>query len=90
MMGGGGCASCHGTDGRGRTIRMMTGAAIRAPDITYAALTNAGFTDATIRNAIRNGTDESGKPLKTAMPRWQMNDTDLSATIAYLKQLDSK
>ena len=35
MMGGGGCGSCHGADGRGGTIRMMTGAGIEAPDITY-------------------------------------------------------
>ena len=89
MMGGGGCGSCHGADGRGGTIRMMTGTAIVAPDVTYAALIKAGFTDATIRKAIRDRLDESGKPLKDAMPRWQMSDTDLDATIAYLKVLGS-
>ena len=89
MMGGGGCGSCHGPDGRGGTIRMMTGAAIAAPDVTYAALIKAGFTDATIRTAIRDGLDESGKPLKDTMPRWQMSDADLDATIAYLKTLGS-
>jgi len=31
MMGGGGCGSCHGPDGRGGTIRMMTGASHRGP-----------------------------------------------------------
>ena len=89
MMGGGGCGSCHGADGRGGTIRMMTGTSITAPDVTYAALIKAGFTDATIRTAIRNGLDESGKPLKDTMPRWQMTDADLGATIAYLKTLGS-
>ena len=89
MMGGGGCGSCHGANGRGGTIRMMTGTAIVAPDVTYAALIKAGFTDATIRKAVRDGLDESGKPLKDAMPRWQMSDTDLDATIAYLKVLGS-
>jgi mono/diheme cytochrome c family protein len=87
MMGGGGCGSCHAADGRGGTIRMMTGAAIKAPDITYAALLKAGFTDATIRSAIRDGLDEAGKPLKDAMPRWQMSEADLSATIEYLNVL---
>lgn len=87
MMGGGGCASCHGADGRGGTIKMMTGTAIKAPDVTYGALIKAGFTDATIRAAIRDGLDESGKPLNDAMPRWQMNDTDLDAMIAHLKTL---
>ena len=64
MMGGGGCGSCHGADGRGGTIKMMTGTAIEAPDITYDALVEEGFTDATIGQAIRDGLDESGKPLK--------------------------
>lgn len=87
MMGGGGCGSCHGADGRGGTIKMMTGTAIKAPDVTYGALIGDGFTDATIREAIRDGLDESGKPLDEAMPRWQMSDADLDATIAYLKEL---
>jgi len=90
MMGGGGCGSCHGADGRGGTIRMMTGTAIKAPDVTYGALIGAGFTDATIRTAIRDGLDESGKRLDDAMPRWQMSDADLDATIAYLKQLGTR
>ena len=44
MMGGGGCASCHGADGRGGTIKMTTGTAIKAPDVTYGALIEVGFT----------------------------------------------
>jgi mono/diheme cytochrome c family protein len=87
MMGGGGCGSCHGASGLGGQIRMMTGAAVDAPNITYDALIEDGFTDATIRQAIRDGVDESGKPLGDAMPRWQMTDADLEATIAYLKEL---
>ena len=87
MMGGGGCASCHGADGRGGTLRTMSGAAIQAPDVTYDALVKSGFTEATIRRAILSGLDESGKPLDAAMPRWQMSPADLDATIAYLKAL---
>jgi len=87
MMGGGGCGSCHAANGRGGTIRMMTGAEIKAPDVTYGALIKAGFTDATIRKAIAEGLDESGKPLKVAMPRWRMSSADMDATIAYLKAL---
>jgi hypothetical protein len=63
---------------------MMTGTAIKAPDVTYPALIKAGFTDSTVRTAIRDGLDESGKPLDAAMPRWHMSDADLAATIAYL------
>jgi mono/diheme cytochrome c family protein len=90
MMGGGGCGSCHAADGRGGTIRMMTGTAIKAPDVTYGALIKAGFTDTTIATAIRDGLDESGKPLDAAMPRWHMSDADLAATIAYLNVLDAR
>ena len=90
LMMGGGCASCHGADGRGGTIKMMTGTAIKAPDVTYGALIGDGFTDATIRRAIRDGLDESGKRLDEAMPRWQMSDADLDATIAYLKELGAR
>lgn len=87
MMGGGGCGSCHGRDGRGGAIKMMTGVAIETPDVTYDALAKEGFTDATIKRAIRDGLDESGKPLEDAMPRWQMSDADVDAVIAYLKEL---
>ena len=89
MMGGGGCASCHGVDGRGGTITMMSGTAVEAPDITYTALIKHGFTAATIEAAVRDGLDERGKPLAAAMPRWQMSAADLAATIAYLKQLSA-
>jgi cytochrome c oxidase subunit 2 len=90
MMGGGGCASCHGADGRGGTIKMMSGTAIEAPEITYDALTKSGFTDVTIGRAVRDGLDESGKPLEAAMPHWQMSAADLAATIAYLKELSAR
>jgi len=90
MMGGNGCGSCHAADGRGGRISMMTGAAIEAPDITYNELIEEGFTDATIKRAIREGLEESGEPLEDAMPRWQMSDADADATIAYLKQLDGQ
>ena len=87
MMGGGGCGSCHSANGHGGTIRMMIGTTIKAPNITYGSLIKNGFTDATIRKAIRNGLDEKGKALDVAMPRWQMSDADVDATIAYLKRL---
>lgn len=87
MMGGGGCASCHGADGRGGTLRTMSGAEIQAPDVTHDVLVESGFTDATIRRAILSGLDEGGRPLDAAMPRWQMTPVDLGATIAHLKEL---
>lgn len=87
MMGGGGCASCHGANGRGGTSSMMMGATIQAPDVTYGALVAAGYSDSTIGRAIRDGLDQSGQALSDAMPRWQMSTTDIDATIAYMKVL---
>jgi len=81
MMGGGGCASCHSADGQGGTIRMMARPTIEAPRITSDALIAEGFTAATPRRAIRDGLDEAGQPLDTAMPRWRMSVRDLHATI---------
>ena len=74
----------------GGALRTMSGAAIKAPDVTFGALVKSGFTDATIRRAILSGLDESGKPLDAAMPRWQMSAADLGATIAYLKELAAR
>ena len=90
MMGDGGCGSCHGADGRGRTIRVMGGATVDAPDITYDELIEDGFTDATIAAAIRDGVDEKGEQIDEAMPRWQMSQADVDATIAYLKVLSAR
>lgn len=89
MMGGGGCASCHGANGRGSTVTMMMGY-LEAPDVTYRSLTNEGYTDARIYRAIRYGIDENGKPLDAAMPRWQMSETEVRDVVAYLKELSGR
>jgi mono/diheme cytochrome c family protein len=86
IMGGGGCAPCHGADGHGGRISVMT-ARIQSPNVTYGSLTKDGFTDETIRAAIRYGTDEKRGWLAEAMPRWQMTDADVDATLVYLKSL---
>ncbi|HIE27446.1 TPA: c-type cytochrome [Candidatus Poribacteria bacterium] len=102
-MHGGGCASCHGTDGRGG-FPVMMGTEI-PPNITYEALTlgehehgggeEAGeehepYTDELIKQAIAKGLDASGEPLDLTMPRWQMNDEDLNNLIDYLKTLSAE
>jgi hypothetical protein len=87
MMGGGGCAVCHASNGHGGTARTMTGTPIVAPNITYAVLKKAGFTDTTIRGAILWCTDEARQPLGEEMPCWQMGDVDVESTIAFMKTL---
>jgi len=69
---------------------MMMGPAIKAPDVTYAALIKAGFTETTIEQAITQGLDEAGKPLDESMPRWQMSASDVQSTVAYLKVLGAQ
>lgn len=95
MMGEAGCGSCHGGGGHGSTTMMLS-----APDITYANLTdpmgmiepNGGrgmvYTDALIRRAVIDGIGADGETLDTAMPRWQLTDTEWQDLLAYLKQLD--
>ena len=102
MMGGGmggdmmtgGCATCHGTDGRGRSTSSFS-----APNITYTNLTDpAGmempdgtrgpaYTDAAIRTAVVQGTDPKGDKLAQPMPQWQLTDEEWGALLTYLKTL---
>lgn len=87
LMGGGGCASCHGKKGTGGKVTTANGTVIDAPNVTYASLKKTGFTDATIAGAIRYCTDEQNAPLDPTMPCWWMTDEQVAATIAYLKTL---
>jgi hypothetical protein len=87
LLGGGGCAACHGSDGKGGKAAAASGSSISAPNITYGALKNAGYTDETIANAIQYCTDEAGESLDDVMPCWQMSAVDVKATIDYLKVL---
>jgi mono/diheme cytochrome c family protein len=86
LLGGGGCAACHGTNGHGGQVRAAN-VTITAPNIVYAGLIKGGYTDATLSGAITWCTDENGQPLDPAMPCWQMSDSDAASTIAYLKTL---
>lgn len=97
MMGavaGGGCAACHGADGRGRATRRFT-----APDITYGNLTDpAGmlepdggrghtFSADDIRRAVTDGVGPDGERLDWPMPRWRLTDRQWADLLAYLKTL---
>jgi len=46
------------------------------------------YTEETLARAIREGVDAEGKPLNYLMPRFDLNDTDMSALIDHLKQLN--
>jgi cytochrome c oxidase subunit 2 len=98
MMGGVVCVGCHGEDGRGGRIGMMSGT-IEVPDIRYSTLTTTrseagttipAWTEADIARAIRDGIEPGGQRLQAPMPRWDMTDGDVSDVIAYLKELDTR
>jgi cytochrome c oxidase subunit II len=94
MMMGGGCAGCHGVDGRGRDRPMFT-----APDITYANLTDPEgmlepdgsrghtYTDDELRRAVEDGVGPDGDELDWPMPRWRLTDRQWRDLLAYLKTL---
>ncbi len=86
QMHGGGCANCHGPDGRGGTVIMM--GRFTAPNITYRTLIKEGFNNNLIKRAITRGQDEKGGTLNQNMPRWHMSDQDLNDVIDYLKTLE--
>ena len=93
-MMGDGCATCHGSDGRG-----LTTAAFTAPNITYANLTDPQgmlmpdgsrgpvYSDAAIRTAVITGVDPSGAHLEAPMPQWQLTDQQWADLLSYLKTL---
>lgn len=91
-----GCVICHREDGRGGRAGMMGISAV-VPDIRYEKLTSEDasddaerWTDRDIARAIREGVEPDGKELNELMPRWDMDDEDMSDTIDYLKELSSR
>jgi mono/diheme cytochrome c family protein len=48
------------------------------------------YTDKTLAEVIRSGTDPNGKALNDIMPRYMLDDKDMEALIEYLKTLSSQ
>lgn len=97
-MGEKGCVACHGVGGKGGFPLMMT--STMATDITYDSLISGKhhrqvegdeeeipYSDETIKKAIAQGLDPSGKKFSRIMPRWKMTEEDLNELLAYLKEL---
>jgi mono/diheme cytochrome c family protein len=96
QMHGGGCAVCHGSDGRGGKVIMM--GVLEAPSITYKDLTeeehegggeeHPPYTDALIKRAITKGINPAGERLDSQMPRWELSNADFKDLLRFLKTLD--
>lgn len=96
------CVSCHGSDGGGG-LHTMHMDVMDAPDIRISALSSeeeeehsgeGGHADEhgeygleEFRRAVVQGTHPDGEPLSRDMPRWHMNDEDLSDLFEYLASL---
>jgi len=86
------CASCHGTDARGRNE-----AGVRPSNLRWGVLTRSyeapgehshpPYTRAAVKRAVTMGVDPSGHKLQTAMPRYRMSLTQIDDLIAYLQKL---
>jgi mono/diheme cytochrome c family protein len=48
------------------------------------------YTDTTLARAIREGLDSEGKPLTYLMPHFVLQEQDMAALIAYLKNMDPR
>ena len=98
------CANCHQRSGLGgregrflippvttRYLFRPHASEVEERDIPFVAGMHGDrepYTDATLARAIRDGLDSEGKPLNFLMPRYDLNDGDLSAVIEHLKRLD--
>jgi len=90
------CQSCHGRSGMGtvesgKIPPAIAGKFLFTPDYrTLNKRQRPVYTEKTLAKAIRGGIDAAGQPLDPLMPRFQLDDNDVKALIAYLRQLGSK
>jgi ABC-type branched-subunit amino acid transport system substrate-binding protein len=86
------CASCHGSDARGRDE-----AGVRPSNLRWDVLTrpykapgernHPPYTPSAVKRAVTMGLDPAGHKLQTAMPRYRMSLAQIDDLIAYLQKL---
>lgn len=91
----GGCVNCHGENREGGR-RMYPMFWLKTPPLTAGALFDAHddqghaghdvYTLDTLKVAISQGKDPSGKELEASMPRWTMAEADLNDLVVFLRQ----
>jgi mono/diheme cytochrome c family protein len=86
------CVSCHGVQLEGGR-RMYPSFWLTTPPLTAEALFGAHddghgnhgvYTRDSLKTAIMQGVDPSGKTLDSAMPRWLLSESDLDDLVGYL------
>jgi hypothetical protein len=93
------CVSCHrrsglgGSEGRSYIPPITAASLFQAmPPGKGASAIGAGrpaYTEASIAHAVRDGVDASGRSLDYLMPRYQLQDGEVKALVAYLGQLSA-
>lgn len=88
------CASCHGTDGRGRPEGGLS-----PSDITWSALTrpwggerssgrrHPPYNERMLKRAFTMGLDPAGNRLHMAMPRYRLTLEEAAGLTSYIKRL---
>jgi cytochrome c553 len=86
------CGGCHTASG-GQELAgnpLFKGGAVPAPNLTPDPTGLGDWTDQQIVGAFRNGIDDEGRHLDSAMPYWlfhNMSDADAAAIVAFLRNL---
>jgi ABC-type branched-subunit amino acid transport system substrate-binding protein/mono/diheme cytochrome c family protein len=83
------CQSCHRRSGMGaieggRIPSALVGPVLFAPEPQRR---RPAYSEATLARALREGIDPAGRPIDPLMPRFRLEDRDVAALAAYLRQL---
>lgn len=91
------CVNCHRRSGFGGSEGRSYIPPVNAASLFEAKLPGTGasasgtgrqaYADHTLARAIRAGIDPSGRRLDFLMPRYELNDAEITSLIAYLRQL---
>lgn len=60
------------------------------PDAWRRAMTRPAYDAASLARALREGVDPAGKPLVAPMPRFDLDDAQVDAVVAYLRSLSAQ
>ncbi|MGK4006294.1 ABC transporter substrate-binding protein [Sorangium sp. So ce1036] len=83
---GAACAGCHGPSGQGTDEGGIAAPALaRDRRVASGREQDAPTTAAALAAAIREGRGLAGRPLNPVMPRYRLEDADLSDVIEYLR-----
>ena len=87
------CANCHGLEGEGKREGGLVAPALKSQQLLGTTTSNPqakpGYNETTFLKAITKGINAKNELLSTAMPRYQLTDSQTQALFAYLKRLST-